>query len=194
MKFTYKLQTTYTYEEYFNLTTSLAEAGKTTGDNQSEALVEFTQLNHRRMKRLNKTVKLSDSTIKALSRVAEKQRWIVISEAWCGDAAQNLPAINKMTESSENISLEIVLRDENLELMDAFLTNGGRSIPKLIAVNQDNEVLFTWGPRPKTAQEMLLHHKENSETESAEEFKLKLHTWYTTNKSVELQEEISALL
>ena len=43
-------------------------------------------------------------------------------------------------ESGENIELKIVLRDENEELMNEFLTNGSRSIPKLIVLDENLEV------------------------------------------------------
>ena len=64
-----------------------------------------------------------------------------------------------MAEVNSNINLQLVLRDENLELMDLFLTNGGRSIPKLIALDKDLNILFTWGPRPQTATNMVLDYK-----------------------------------
>ena len=69
---------------------------------------------------------------------------MVISEGWCGDAAQILPVINKMALVSNKIEFRIVLRDENPALMDAFLTNGGKAIPKVIMIdNESGEVINT---------------------------------------------------
>ncbi|MFT5512914.1 MAG: hypothetical protein ACI8SE_001313 [Bacteroidia bacterium] len=194
MKFEFKLGNTYSYAAYIALTESLVLENKTTGPNQSTTLIDFTKLNLKRMQRLNKTLKVNSSVQNKLSTEAKPQRWIVISEAWCGDAAQNLPILNKLAEQSENIQLEIVLRDENLDIIDAFLTNGGRSIPKLIAVDDNNDVLFSWGPRPQKAQDLFTEHRNNPGNQSDEAFKLALHTWYSWNKSEEVQAEFLALV
>ena len=59
--------------------------------------------------------------------------WLIITEGWCGDAAQCIPTIEKIAAESKNIETHYVLRDENLDLIDEYLTNNARSIPKLIA-------------------------------------------------------------
>jgi hypothetical protein len=89
----------------------------------------------------------------------------------------------------EQITLKVVLRDQNLELMDQFLTNGGRSIPKLISTDDNGEVLFTWGPRPSTPQEMVTDNKASG-LKSYDELALDIHKWYAKNKGAELCSEI----
>ena len=121
-------------------------------------------LNDRRMKRLDKTIKISEETIQEFQKVKQPQTWLVLTEGWCGDAAQNLPILDKIASDTANIDLKIVLRDENLDLMDLFLTNGGRSIPKLIALDKDNNVLDFWGPRPTIATKMVADYKEKNDT------------------------------
>ena len=121
------------FDDYFALSQQYANEGKTSGEDQSESLVQYSKLNFSRMKRLVKTAKLSEEILSKLSEIQTPQKWLLISESWCGDAAQNLPFFNLMASANENIELRIVFRDENLELMDEYLTNGGRSIPKLIA-------------------------------------------------------------
>lgn len=194
MKFTFTPSRKFTYAEYMDLMTQLVDDNRTTGPNQTVSLIDFTTLNLRRMTRLNKTLKLSNSLKDTLANRKDVQHWIVISEAWCGDAAQNLPILNLIAESTDKISLDIILRDENEDIIDAFLTNGGRSIPKLIALDEDSNVLFTWGPRPQRAQDMFIEHKKHPEVQTAEEFKLSLHTWYSKDKSAEVQKEFLALL
>ena len=142
------LENTYTYQEYRDLVKDLLAEGKSTGPEQSDYILNYSKLNNSRMKRLDKTTKISDETAQKIQKLATPQTWLVLTEGWCGDAAQNLPVIHKMAELNKNINLKLVLRDENLELMDLFLTNGGRSIPKLIALDTDNNVIDTWGPRP----------------------------------------------
>lgn len=181
------------YTEYRDLVSGLLNEGKSTGPNQSEDLLNYSKLNDKRMKRLDKTIKLTDETLAKVKDIQEQQTWLVLTEGWCGDAAQNIPVINKIAEENANINLKLVLRDENLELMDAFLTNGGRSIPKLIALDKDNQVINTWGPRPTQATQMVVDYKaKNGSLDAA--FKEDLQVWYNKNKGVNTQEDIMSML
>lgn len=181
------------YQEYRVLVSDLLAKGKSTGSNQSENLLNYSLLNDRRMKRLDKTTKLLEETIFAVKNAREPQTWLVITEGWCGDAAQNLPVINKIAQENKNINLKLVLRDDNLELMDKFLTNGGRSIPKLIALDKENNVIETWGPRPTVATKMVVDYKKEHGSLDAE-FKKDLQIWYNKNKGNSTQEDIVSLL
>ena len=187
------LQKALSYNEYRNLVSDLLAKGKSTGPNQSNDLLNYSKLNDKRMKRLDKTVKLTEETLAKIKDVKEPQTWLVLTEGWCGDAAQNLPVINKIAEENPNINLKLVLRDENLELMDEFLTNGGRSIPKLIALNKENEVINTWGPRPTTATKMVVDYKEKHGSLDAD-FKTDLQVWYNKNKGENTQEDLVSML
>ncbi|MDP2542406.1 MULTISPECIES: thioredoxin family protein [Tenacibaculum] len=187
------LEKALSYNEYRDLVSDLLSQGKSTGPNQSDDLLNYSKLNDKRMKRLDKTVKLTKETLAKIKDVKEPQTWLVLTEGWCGDAAQNLPVINKIAEENPNINLKLVLRDENLELMDKFLTNGGRSIPKLIALNQENEVINTWGPRPTTATKMVVDYKEKHGSLDAD-FKTDLQVWYNKNKGENTQEDLVSML
>lgn len=186
------LQKAITYSEYRTLVKDLLAEGKSTGPNQSDSLLNYSVLNDKRMNRLDKTSKLSEETISSIKKVQAPQTWVVLTESWCGDAAQTLPVINKIAELNPNIHLKIVLRDENEALMDQFLTNGGRSIPKLIAVDENNEVLKTWGPRPSTATKMVNDYKSKHGQLDAD-FKKDLQIWYNKDKGVNTQEDILSL-
>jgi len=194
MKFEFTPSKTFSYGDYMAFVEQLVANKQTSGPNQTQDLIDFTELNLKRMQRLNKRLSLNPDIINKIGNLTQKQKWFVISEAWCGDAAQNLPIINKMASLNEYIDLQVILRDDNLDIMDAFLTNGGRSIPKLISVDENNDILFTWGPRPQKAQDMFLAHKNNPDKETPEEFKTTLHKWYTRDKSNEVQQEFLALL
>lgn len=187
------LANSYTYLEYRNLVSSLLEEGKSTGPEQSEALTNYSLLNDKRMKRLDKTIKISDSTAQEIKQLQEPQTWLVITEGWCGDAAQNLPVIAKMAALNSNINLKLVLRDENLDLMDLFLTNGGRSIPKLIILDQENNVLNTWGPRPRIATKMVADYKAEHGALDAQ-FKQDLQVWYNKDKGLSTQEDFVKII
>tara|TARA_R110002049_G_scaffold144822_10_gene307092 strand:+ start:706 stop:1329 length:624 start_codon:yes stop_codon:yes gene_type:complete len=181
------------FQAYYNLTDKLVAEGKTTGPNQSDELAHYTKLNLSRMKRLAKTTSLNDVLIEKISHVKSRIYFLVISEAWCGDAAQNVPLIAKAAEFSSNIELKIILRDENLDIMDTFLTNGGRSIPKVIAIDAESlEVMGEWGPRPNAAQDLMLElkSKEVSHAVMVEE----LQKWYNEDKTNSFQADFGELI
>jgi len=189
------IENAYSYEDYRNLIDELLAGGKTTGNNHSESMIHYTKMNAHRMNRLDKRSELTDELKAELDKVQNPMIWLVLTEAWCGDAAQNLPIINKMAEYSGKIDLKLILRDENLAIMDQFLTNGkSRSIPKLIALDKETkEVLGTWGPRPATALELYdsLRNRDNMPYQEVAE---KLHKWYTENRNQEIQAEFAELL
>lgn len=181
------------YTEYRTLINDLLKEKKATGSNQSEDLYNYSLLNEKRMKRLDKTIKLINSTIEALAKINTPQTWLLLTEGWCGDAAQNVPILQKIAEASNQINLQIILRDENSELMDLFLTNGGKAIPKLIALDTDKNILFTWGPRPSIATKLIMDYKAKNGVVDAT-IKQELQVWYNKNKGVNLQEDIISLL
>jgi hypothetical protein len=187
------LQKTISYTDYRALVRNLLAEGKATGPEQSEDLTNYSRLNDRRMKRLDKTIKISEEVMLAFQKIKQPQTWLVLTEGWCGDAAQNIPVLNKIAEATEQIDLKIVLRDEHLPLMDLFLTNGGRSIPKLIALDKDNNVIDSWGPRPTTATKMAADYKEKNGALDLV-FKEDLQVWYNKDKGKSVQEDFVNLI
>lgn len=187
------LEKSYTYQDYRSLVQDLLAKGKSTGPNQSEDLTNYSLLNETRMKRLDKTIKISEGIANEIQKIEDPQTWLVITEGWCGDAAQNIPVINKLAALNTNIVLKFVLRDENIELMDRFLTNGGRSIPKLIILDANLNVINTWGPRPSFATQMVADYKQKYGLLDAQ-FKQDLQVWYNKNKGKNLQEDFIHLL
>lgn len=183
----------YTYSEYMHLMETVVAENRTTGPKQSESLSHYTKLNLARMQRLNKKAEIHDSLREAVDQVDIPQTWYILTEAWCGDAAQNLPTIVAASLSNPLITVRLLLRDENPELMDEYLTNGGRSIPKLIAVDEDLNEIFTWGPRPAGAQELLRAYKANP-GKSYSEFSEDIQRWYIADKTASLQNELQELL
>jgi len=180
----------YTYEEFKNLVNNLLAEGKVTGDIQTEKLVETTKMNMHRMNRIERTAKLNDDLVSALSQINTPLTWYVITEGWCGDGSQNLPILAKMAAQNPNITLKFLLRDENPEIMDAYLTNGGKSVPKLIVINQvTEEELGTWGPRPQKIQEMVVTFKKENPELFKTEFGKNLHLWYAKDKTQAMQKE-----
>ena len=182
-----------TFAEYEILIDGLLAEGKTTGTNQSEAMVNYGRLNRQRMHRLEKTVFLDEGVREAVRKVTRPMIWLIITEGWCGDAAQNIPSIEKIAAENDKIRTLYILRDENLDLMDSFLTNGARSIPKLAMLDADTlEVLGSWGARPAPAQTLFEEMKANR-TEKAVILE-EMQRWYNFDKTRSLQHEFAKLV
>lgn len=181
------------YAEYIGLIDDLLRAGKTTGPNQSEQMFHFGRLNRQRMKRLANTAKLNPALIEKLRAVERPMIWLIITEGWCGDAAQSIPVIEKMARESPQIETRYLLRDENPKLMDRYLTHNARSIPKLIALDARTlEELGTWGPRPGPAMEYFFQLREGGMEKPL--IMEKLQRWYLKDKEQTIQKEFGELL
>jgi len=180
------------YQTYRALIDQLLLEGKATGDVTYD--LHYTKMNVQRMSRVDKTVSLSDEISSTINQLKENYKFLVITEGWCGDAAQIVPVFNKIaTASLGKIDLKFVLRDKNLPLIDAHLTNGGRAIPVLLILNETGDkVLANWGPRPQILQELLKEwRKETTEMPVLAE---KLHGWYAKDKTQTTQTELNQLL
>jgi hypothetical protein len=187
------LEKSMTYESYKRLVDNLLAAGKSTGTEQSEAMTHYSQLNVQRMHRVEKTIQILPEVREQMLRVSRSQTWLVLTEGWCGDAAQSLPVIKALADLNTNIGMRILLRDENPALMDQYLTNGvSRSIPRLIAVDPATGTeLFNWGPRPMALQERF--YGMRSEGLPYDMIKEELQRWYNKDKTVTIQRELAAL-
>lgn len=182
------------YLDYRNLISNNLKQGISTGDVQSDEILHYTKLNDTRMNRLDKTMTVDADVLIALQSLKAKYTWIVLSEGWCGDAAQILPLLNKMAQASDKISLQVVLRDENEDLMNQFLTNGAKSIPKLIILDQENnQIVNSWGPRPQAAIDLVQNYKKEFGVID-ETLKTQLQKWYLDDKGISTQKEIIRLM
>lgn len=182
-----------TYADYIRLIDRLLIEGKTTGNNQSESMFGYGKLNRQRMQRLDKTIQLDPKIVGAVRSASRKMTWLIITEGWCGDAAQNIPVIEKIAAETDNIQTIYILRDENLELIDQFLTGGARSIPKLIGLDtQTLQLLGTWGARPAAAQQLYDELKRQKIEKPL--IMEKLQRWYNADKNESIQSEFAGLL
>jgi len=182
-----------TYDEYIRNVSAMVREKATSGLNQSESMVNYTYLNFKRMTRLNKTIVPDAQLIDAVEASKKSMVWVAITEAWCGDAAQNLPYIAKIASAANNVDFEVVYRDETPGLIEKYLTNGARSIPKLVGFDRQTEMeLFVWGPRPKPVQQMVMSYKEKLDHEKLpfDKFTEEIHRWYAKDKNATLKTEL----
>ena len=184
------LLNSFSYSEYRKKVTELIAEGKSTGHEQSNDLLHYSELNEARMNRLEKTIVVVDEVKTKLENLDKKYIWLVLAEGWCGDAAQILPVIHKMAETTNKVELKIALRDDNDALMQHFLTNGGKAIPKLIVLDDEtSEVIADWGPRPHGAKQLILDYKAAHGIVD-ETAKIELLKWYLHDKGISIQNEI----
>lgn len=189
------IQKGFSYSEFVEFTEKLVEEKRTTGANQSEAYLDYTRMCLQRMNRWNKTAKVSEKMTHLMESIKESQIWLIITEAWCGDGAQSIPYLAKLVELNPKIKLRIIMRDEYPEIMDAYLTNGARSIPKLVAFSEDLKVeLFTWGPKPLYLMNRHKEYKHDSKGLSYSGFLEEIHLWYAKNKNQDLEAELFPLI
>ncbi|MFD2599989.1 thioredoxin family protein [Sphingobacterium corticis] len=159
---------------------------------QNEEYLQYAKMNWTRMSRWIKRFEPSEDMKRYVQNITEEQHWIVITEPWCGDAAHSVPQIYMMVKDNPNIDLDIQLRDAEPFLIDDYLTNGGKSIPKVIIRNDVGHDKAVWGPRPAALQAIFEQMK--AEGKEFLEIKEALQKWYNDDKGVAIQQELLSLL
>lgn len=144
------------------------------------------------MNRWLKRFEPQDAMKSLIASITEPQHWIVITEPWCGDAAHSVPQLYQMVKNNPNIDFEIQLRDSEPFLIEDYLTDGSKSIPKLIIRNDVGHDKVIWGPRPEPLQRIYMQMKD--EERPFEEIKEALQKWYNEDKGEILQRELLAQL
>lgn len=182
------------YPEYRKIVSDLIANGKSTGNEQSDDLLHYSKLNETRMNRLDKTIHIPEEVVEKLNSLKKEYIWLVLTEGWCGDAAQILPILFKLASVTDKIKLKLVFRDENEALMNLFLTNGGKSIPKVIIVEEEDLAFkSSWGPRPEGAANLIKSYKEQYGVID-ETAKTELQMWYLHDKGLSTMNELTDLM
>ncbi|MCE4957422.1 thioredoxin family protein [Macrococcoides caseolyticum] len=142
--------------------------------NQGLTLEEYVnqmKVNKAEMHKIYETFELPEDD--RLSSIKEKHlKVIVITEDWCGDAMMNLPVLMKIAEVTD-MTISVTLRDSNPELMDQYLTNGSRSIPIFIFLNEQDEEYANWGPRAAKVQSYVTDVRKDLPAKDASDFEAK---------------------
>ena len=125
-----------------------------------------------------------------LSGIGGSWRILVLSEDWCGDASNTVPVLARFAADAPQLELRILKRDENLELMDLYLTNGSQSIPLAILLDDAGNAVGRWGPRPVELQEMVIREKRAGERPMSEIYK-DTRRWYAMDRGVTTIRELA---
>ena len=183
----------YTYEEYCKNTQNQIDKANPGKLSKKEVdRLKIIKLNQHRSCRIDKHHIVADEVREEVDKISEHQIWMVITENWCGDSAQCVPYIAKIASLNNNIDFRIILRDSHPEIMDFYLTNETRSIPKLVVFDSEGNEKFSWGPRPKEAQKLFNQWK--AEGSNKPELYEKLHSWYAKNKGKSIENEFHQLI
>ena len=180
------------FQEYLDHFQSILDETNPKAPYDNPEFLHYTNLNWSRMNRWIKTGKLSDKTVESINSISSTQKWIIITEPWCGDAAHVVPFLQKIASENSLIQVDYELRDSPPFRIEDYLTNGGKSIPKLIIKNEKGKDLTTWGPRPEACQELYLQLKDQEAGLAT--LMNEIQSWYNKNAGRDIQEEISALL
>lgn len=186
---------TFTYREFLEWSRQLTEQGQTSGPQQEEPMIEYTALNHQRMERIHKRHEVNEELKAVIDNLESPQQWIVLTETWCGDSAQNLPIIGKAAEyAGDKIQFTIAQRDQNRHLIDDYIPEVGQGIPRLFVFDENDRFLTHWGARPQPAQDFIDKWKADPDNVSKKEVQKEMQLWYAKNKQQALQQELIALL
>ncbi|MCY4781069.1 thioredoxin family protein [Sphingobacterium sp. UT-1RO-CII-1] len=177
-----------TFQEYLDYFAQIVNSPPGSKLYADDEYLHYTKLNWSRMNRWMRRFEPNEEMKRFIAAITEQQHWIVITEPWCGDAAHSVPQIYQMIKDNPNIDFEIQLRDTEPFLIEDYLTNGSKSIPKLIIRNDVGHDRVVWGPRPQKLQDIFVSMKEQNV--SLEVIKEATQKWYNEDKGEELQKEL----
>lgn len=148
----------------------------------------YYELNKKRIDRILNTYKAKEEQVTRFEDLNFSGKLLVITEGWCGDAAQSVPVIYRFF--NKHLEIKMVHRDENEGLMNQYLTNGSKSIPIVLILNKNNEVVAHWGPRPEFGNELFHQFKTDETTYPKEKFMEDMQMAYNKDKGVSIIDEI----
>lgn len=180
------------WKEYLNKFEYLLQQETHEAPYDDPAFLDYVKLNHSRLQRWLKKGEIKEELKTTIKSIDQKQTWYLITEPWCGDAAHSAPFVFLMTEENPNITLKVVLRDTPPFMIDDYLTDGGKSVPKLVIRDENENDLYVWGPRPTACHDLYLGLK--NEGAEIEIIKLELQKWYNKDKGVSIQDEFLKLI
>jgi hypothetical protein len=126
-----------------------------------------------------------------LAALGGRWRLLVLNEDWCGDSVNTVPLMARLAELAPNVELRLVARDQNLDLMDAHLTNGSRSIPYVIVLDEGYAERGGWGPRPSVLQQWVI--AEGLALPKEQRY-AKVRQWYARDRGVSTLDELATVL
>jgi thioredoxin family protein len=132
-----------------------------------------------------------DEFVQRVAALGGARHLLVLSEDWCGDAVNTVPVVARLAELAPNVDLRVLARDENLDLMDAHLTGTSRSIPVVIALDEEFTERGWWGPRPMELQRWVLGPGQALDKDARYR---EIRSWYARDKGRATLEEVVGMM
>lgn len=176
------------FQQYQNLFQEILSNPNPAAPYNNVDYLDYTKLNWARQQRWLKTGKLDAGLSKVVADLKEPQQWIIITEPWCGDASHTVPFIHMLAQMNPLISASFQLRDAEPFLIEQYLTNGSKAIPKLIIRDEAGNDLVNWGPRPVACQ--VIYQSLTAEKADFNTVKTELQKWYNQDKGESFQREL----
>ena len=144
-----------------------------------DAFLATAQQNRELWATMYKLARVPRPFVDRVLALPRKRHLLVLNEDWCGDAVNTVPYVVRLAEQTPGVELRVLARDQHLEVMDAHLTNGARSIPIVVALDAGFTPLACWGPRPAELQQWRF--TEGAALDSAERYK-RMRGWYARDR------------
>ncbi len=126
----------------------------------------------------------------AEATAGKSRKLLVITEDWCMDASSTIPALVRLAEGVKGVEVRIILRDQNLDVMQHYMTGTAKAIPIVIVLDEEFRELGHWGPRPSELQAWF---QVNRGVLSKEELVRERRRWYARDKGETTLREVLAL-
>lgn len=182
------------WEAYLQLMKDMVASPNPPGKYADPKMQRYTESNLQRTNKVLDKMVLNQKLYNALSELNEEWIWLVISEPWCGDASWGTTALYLIASATDNIELKLLLRDDHTDVIEAYQTNGGNAIPKLVCLRKsDLAELGTWGPRPALLQNLVNDMKAEPNITFMESVR-RLHARYEEDMTLSIQDEILDLV
>lgn len=138
-----------------------------------------------------RTARIPEWAVRLACQRAGHARLLVILEDWCGDACSTVPILARLADEAHCLEMRMIRRDEHPEIMDRYLTDGTRSIPIVIMLDDEFRELGHWGPRPSELQQWV---SANTGGMPKGEIYPHVRRWYAADRGTATLREVLALL
>lgn len=157
-----------------------------------EQFIAAAEQNRELWRSLYARAALEPAALEAARSLPGRRRLLVLAEDWCGDAFNTVPVLARLAEAvPERLDLRVLRRDDNVDLMDAHLSpSGGRAIPVVIVLDENDREVGWWGSRPAALQ--VWFDSEGRTLEKEERYRL-LRVWYAKDRGRSAVREVLSI-
>ncbi|QDU64606.1 hypothetical protein Pan216_54970 [Planctomycetes bacterium Pan216] len=121
-----------------------------------EFLAKYGSDEHqRRWKEFHAELKLSDARRSLIAGFTRELRVLCLAGAWCGDCVNQCPIFQRFAEVNDRIKLRFVDRDDHPDLQEHLSIGGGKRVPVVVFLSEENKFIGAYGDKTLTAYRKL---------------------------------------